>query len=372
VDPSRPPPADFISVFTLHETMRQVLALPREAGTPDAERARNLVTDHLSALGYRVTIQRFSFLPSALLAFPVFGAGLGGLGLLLVPLLVWPGIPSWGALLVWLTGIGAVAILSLGVGLGWVALPGARREDANLIVTRGDAPVRRWLVAHLDTKAQAQSMAGRLVAVWLLGLAIAGLTALVVARLWGSISPGACAAGVALALIAGALAGRGRIRGTSPGARDNGSGLTAVLAAAEQMSRPDTGILITGAEEFGLVGARVFAQLEPEKVRAATVINLDTLDDEGALYLVSHDRSGHTLASHEAARFTGLGTEVRLRRLPPGILVDSLPLARAGAAAVTIGRLTWGTLRRIHTPKDTTEGFSLRTAEAVGRALAAN
>ncbi len=352
--------------------MRQVLALPREAGTPAAERAREIVAAHLRALGYQVRLQRFGFLPSALLGFPLFGAGLGGLGLLLLPLLVLSTIPSWGAFLVWLTGCAALAALSLGVALGWMALPGGRREDANLIATRGDQPVRRWLVAHLDTKAQAQSMAGRLVAVWVVGLAVAALGALAITRLWGEVPLLAGTLGVLLALSAGMLAGRGRLRGESPGARDNGSGVLAALMAAQQLDRADTGILITGAEEFGMVGARVFAQLEPESVRLSTVINLDTLDDEGDLYLVSHDRRGEVLAVAEASRFDRLGPAVRLRRLPPGILVDSLPLARAGAASITIGRLTWRTLRMIHTPNDTADGFALETAEAVGRALAAN
>jgi hypothetical protein len=63
---------------------------------------------------------------------------------------------------------------------------------------------------------------------------------------------------------------------------------------------------------------------------------------------------------------------VHRRRLPAGILVDSLPLARAGARAITIGRLTWRTLRLIHTPADRPDGLSLELAEAVGRALAPN
>jgi hypothetical protein len=63
---------------------------------------------------------------------------------------------------------------------------------------------------------------------------------------------------------------------------------------------------------------------------------------------------------------------VRARRLPLGILVDSLPLARAGARAVTVGRLTWNTLRVIHTSADVPETLSLEVAEQVGRALATN
>ena len=352
--------------------MRQVLALPREAGTPESERARGLIAAHLTALGYQVTTQRFSFLPSALMGLPLFGAGLGGLALVLAPLLVFPHLPAWGALMVWAGGLGTIAAFSLGVGLGWVALPGTRREDANLIATRSRLPVRRWLVAHLDTKAQGQSMAGRLVAVWFLGLTVALLTALAASRLWGALPYWAGAAGAAVGLAAGTLAGRGRLRGRSVGARDNGSGLFAVLTAAEHTSGSDTGILITGAEEFGLVGARLFAQLESDRVSGSTVINFDTLDDEGALYLVSHDRRGYELASSEASILTGKGPPVRLRRLPPGILVDSLPLARAGATAITVGRLTWRTLRLIHTPQDTADGLAFHTAHEVGRAIAAN
>ncbi|MGI9039945.1 MAG: M28 family peptidase [Gemmatimonadales bacterium] len=349
--------------------MGQVLALRREAGTSEAERARQLVTEHLTALDYRVEIQRFRFHPSGLLAFPVFGAGLGGLALLLLPLLTMPGIPGWGALLVSVTGLAALAVLSAGVALGWVALGGGAREDANLIATRGPQPVRRWIVAHLDTKAQIQSMAGRLVAVWIIGLAIVALTALSVLRLWAPLQLGPAGAGAALAIVAGALAGRGRLRGTSPGARDNGSGLCAALAAAESSSDRGTGVLVTGAEEFGLVGSRVFGRLESAALRNAQVVNLDTIDAEGDLYLVSHDRRGARLAADTAPGLGGLGVRVRARRLPLGIVVDSLPLARAGASAITIGRLTWRTLRIIHTPRDTPDGFSFEMAERVGRAL---
>jgi hypothetical protein len=52
--------------------------------------------------------------------------------------------------------------------------------------------------------------------------------------------------------------------------------------------------------------------------------------------------------------------------------VDSLPLARAGASAVTVGRLTWRTLRMIHTPADIPGNLSLEAAERVGRAIALN
>ncbi|MEO7987878.1 MAG: M28 family peptidase, partial [Gemmatimonadales bacterium] len=133
-----------------------------------------------------------------------------------------------------------------------------------------------------------------------------------------------------------------------------------------------TGILITGAEEFGLAGARIFARLDTTTSRAAVAVNLDTIDDEGALYLVSHDRPGTALARLEASRLSLAGLSPHTHRLPLGILVDSLPLARAGIPSITIGRLTWRTLRLIHTPRDTAEGLTLAMAREIGRALAVN
>jgi hypothetical protein len=356
-------------VPSLKEIALQVLALPREAGTPDAAKARELVAAYLTGLGYTVVSQSFTFPPSSLRAFPLFGAGLGGLALVLFPLLASESLPPWAALAVWMTGVLALAIMATGVGLGWVHLGEGLREDANLIATRGPIPPKRWIVAHLDSKAQGHSMAGRLVAVWIVGLAVVALTALAVGRLSGPLSTWLVAPGAVLAVLAGFLAGRGRLSGRSLGARDNGTGVVAALAAA---AAPDSavGILITGAEEFGLVGARVFARLSTG-LAETEFVNVDTVDQEGTLYLVSHDAAGERLARAVEPQLAVMGLPSQLRRLPLGIFVDSAPLARV-APAVTVGRLTWRTLRCIHTAADTTAGLSFRTAEQVGKAIASN
>jgi Zn-dependent M28 family amino/carboxypeptidase len=214
-------------------------------------------------------------------------------------------------------------------------------------------------------------MAGRLVAVWAVAIATGVLSALALLRLSGPLATAWLSLGSGLAIMAGVLASRGRLRGVSPGARDNGSGVVAALVAAEGNRDVATGILITSAEEFGLVGARVFATLVPN-LQEMEFINLDTLDQEGKLYVVSHDgkgkRFGHELESHLAT----LNLPIEHRRLPWGILVDSAPFARAQARSVTLGRLTWATLRRIHTPHDTAQDLSLSTAEQIGRAIVSN
>lgn len=354
----------------LHQTAARILAQHREAGTAEAEHARDIVARHLTALGYRVSRQHFRFYPSALLGLPILGAGVGAAALLALPLLALPGVPGWGALVVWSLVLAATACLSVGVAAGWLTL-GDAREDANLVAVRAEAPPRRWVVAHLDTKAQAQSMAGRLVAVWVLLVSVVCGAGLAFARLETPLPLWVATAGAVPALVAGALAGRGRLRGTSRGARDNGSGVVAALAFAEASDDAGTGILITGAEEFGLVGARMFARVQGT-LEGVAVVNLDTIDAEGPLFVVSHDARALAVAEPLVRSMKSLGVPVRARRLPLGILVDSLPLARAGAQAVTVGRLTWNTLRVIHTPADVPETVSLEMAERVGRALALN
>lgn len=327
----------------------------------------------LEARGYAVQEQRFSFQPAALSAFPLVGAGLGWLTLIQLPLLTFASVPGWAALAVWLAGAGALGVLAWGIGSG-TRVPGAeQREDANLIARApGGEPVRRWVVAHLDSKAQGHSMAGRLVAVWVLVLAVLALTALGAARLVGGapLDPVPVAAGAGLALAAGGLAARGRLQGGSQGARDNGTGLLAALEAAAGAPVPGVGILVTGAEEFGLVGARALVA-GGLGVAGTEVINLDTIADRGDLAVVIHDPAHRPLADRLAAALAGIGPRVVVRRLPVGILVDSVPLARAGAVAVTIGRLDWSVLRVLHTPRDTLDGLDLGPARAVGRVLAA-
>jgi hypothetical protein len=85
---------------------------------------------------------------------------------------------------------------------------------------------------------------------------------------------------------------------------------------------------------------------------------------------VSHDARGEQLARSLEPGLASIGVPLKRRRLPLGIFVDSAPLARAGAPAMTVGRLTWRTLRRIHTPFDTPDDLSLDTARRVGRAIA--
>lgn len=349
--------------------LEAVLALEREAGTAGAADARALLTRELEALGYDVVAQRFAFSTGTLNALPVLGAGLGWLTLLQIPLLLLPAVPGWAALVVLLVGLACLVLIGRAIGTGATTAGGELREDTNLIATRPGAVPIRWLVAHLDTKAQGHSMAGRLVTVWVLVGAILALLALAVWRTSAMPPVPVVVVAAAASMMAGFLAGRGRLKGRTVGARDNGSGLVALMTAAAHAA-PATGMIITSAEEFGLVGARILAQQQPDLMRGRDVINLDTIDDRGDLAIVLHDPPGAALAAELDGPLAGLAPRVRRRRLPLGIFVDSYPLARAGARAVTIGRLDWTTLRLIHTPRDTRERLAFDTARAVGERLA--
>ncbi len=68
---------------------------------------------------------------------------------------------------------------------------------------------------------------------------------------------------------------------------------------------------------------------------------MDTIDDEGTLFVVTHgpaDATGGPGARAAAPAWPRSGA----RRLPLGIMVDGVPLSGVAAGAVTIGRLVLG------------------------------
>jgi len=351
------------------DTLAVLLSAPREAGTDGARQARRVLTEYLSGLGYEVQEQPFRFSAASLNAYPLFGAGLGWLMLIQIPLLTVERAPAWGAIAAWVVGLPALVILVLGMALGWGPLGGDRREDANLIATKGAGQVKRWIVAHVDSKAQGLSKASRWLVIAFSGLVILELTALTLWRTQGSIDVDVVAGAAVFVLAACGIAGRGSLSGESRGARDNGTGLLAALVAAKEAG-PDIGVLLTGAHQFGLVGARIFAQTHGPQLLGAEVVDLDTIDDRGPLRTWAYNSSGAWLAKREASRVPLPGVRVK-RASRVAFPRESRPFARAGATAVTLSRFDWGTLKRVHTPEDVADGLEFTTAAAVGKAVAA-
>ena len=237
------------------------------------------------------------------------------------------------------------------------------RRGENLIARRPGATPRVWLAAHYDTKGQRLSMAGRLVAVGAVVLGTAGFLKLSIAAAFGFTVAAtwwwAAAALVAAGGIAMAAAG---LRNESPGALDNGSGVLAVLAAAEQLRDvPAVGVLLLDAEEFGLVGARALAREGVAWLRETAVINLDGLDDSGPMIAFVHRPGPLT-----DALCVELGAR-RWARLP--VFVDGIALAPACREAVTIMRGGWATTRIVHTPRDTADRLTYAGVETVAAGI---
>lgn len=346
--------------------------MPRLPGTVALARVESLLVDALRGHGFDVTATTFTASSAPLDAAGAVGAGLGWIALLVVPLLVLP-VPGWSVALVVVAAILALAVVARGIERGYVRSARRRGEVRNIEACRGTPRV--WLVAHSDSKAQALSLRARVLAVATVGVGVAGLAMALVLRLG---APGfgwfpAIAAALPL-LVGGALLSRSAPTDGSSGAVDNASGVVAVLAALEALGdRDDVGVLITGGEEYGMAGARVWSA---GALRAAPFVNFDGIDSRGAYRVMVHragrDRDpGRALAEGIAAELRAAGQPVRVGRLPPGVLVDGVVLARAGMPGVTVSRGDWSTLGVVHTAADAPERLDPAAAVQAGRAVAA-
>ncbi len=258
----------------------------------------------------------------------------------------------------------ALALVSRTARRTWTAaFPFQKTAGVNLEGSRGAPSV--WLVAHVDTKSQTVPMLYRIASVVLLNVLTAAAFGLALVQAAGGTTVRSY--WLILSLVAGLAALPSLmciVRNDAPGAVDNASGVAAVLLAAEQLN-PDqpVGVLISSGEELGLAGARDWAKrLSP----GARVVNCDTIDDEGT-WLCMHTGSRPGLASVTETSAGGLGLNLRVRRLLPGILADSVAFSDLGFEAVTISRGSLATLARIHTRRDNSAAL---TGSSIGNAAA--
>jgi len=246
---------------------------------------------------------------------------------------------------------------------------------ANITAVKSPDP-RVWLVAHSDSKVQRHSLATRMVAVTLAAigafLLVASATLITpVPRgivLWIGIVPG-----LVLTLVGGTLLAFAGLADGSPGAVDNATGVVAVLAAAEQLGwREEVGILITGAEELAMAGAREWVK---KGWRGTPFVNFDGVDGRGRYRIWLHQGAAPGVARTLARRLRhvlGAGEARIARRLNFGMFVDGSILAKAGFVGVTVQRGTFaGTAAVAHTRFDTPARVDLAGAVRAGHAAAA-
>jgi hypothetical protein len=313
----------------------QALAVPRLPGTPALRVVEQAAAERLAALGYQVESVRFAAAPRRVMASVVAGAGLGWTALALSPLLL-IALPGWPVALVGVAALGMVALVSHGVAQGHLPIPAPRVEATNLVGRRGNPAL--WLVAHLDSKSQRVSLRGRVVGAVSAILGSAALLAVLALRVMGPVHWGVVLGVVALLLVG----------------------------------------VLTGAEEFGMEGARLWvAQQQP----AGAFVNFDGLDSRGRYRVQLHPAVGGVgtspLSAPDVARAVtaALGDEghdVVVRPLPLGTFVDGAVLARAGMPGVTLSRGDWQTLGVVHTARDVAQrvepGAAVRAGYASARA----
>jgi Zn-dependent M28 family amino/carboxypeptidase len=134
----------------------------------------------------------------------------------------------------------------------------------------------------------------------------------------------------------------------SDGAVDTASGVAAVLTAASMLPGDvAVGVLLPSAEELGLAGAR--AWVRARGALRGTALNCDGVDDDGELTIMYTGPRPIPLVN---ALADGAERSPRVRRMPLGLLTDSVAFADAGWKTVTVSRGSLATLRRVHTRRD--------------------
>lgn len=357
------------------EHLAVIARRPRAAGSEGERAAREYAAGVLRAAGFQVSSERFEYsaLPGR------FGTPVGAALALFTALATARVATMYDAPrvagLLFLVGIallGSWARRMLGDGV--LTLPTLRRSAENLVARRGATEPRVWLVAHLDSKSQPVPSALRVAGIVLLAIGLLLTLVALLLTLGGSphrtlwwVAAAASAAGALPAVLA--LVGN-----DSDGAVDNASGVAAVLDTATRLSpNADVGVLLPSAEELGLAGARAWVRRRAGVESIA--LNCDGVDDEGELTIMYTGQMPTTLV---AALEAATGTPPRVRRMPLGLLTDSVAFTEAGWRSVTVSRGSLATLRRVHTSGDSlanlrgdglelVSGYLVRAAEALAR-----
>jgi len=345
--------------------LARIASNARPAGSAAEAEARAVCASSLALAGFVVEERPFSYsaLPGR------FGTPVAGLCLLVSAVIAVQGILRGGVAMDRgiATGIGLVLVVA--VTGWWLGRYGTRRlrifreRGLNLEARRGVPRV--WLVAHLDSKSQPISLLTRaaasvgVVASWLcliIAWAASRVTTVPPSLLLGLATCGAVAS-VPL------LLSRVGTRGT--GALDNASGVAAILRAASIIDPGiPVGVLVTSAEELGLAGARAWVEKEP----TAVAINCDGVDDGGVLTVTAASAGRHLLQTLRAAGM--VSSAARIRRVLPGVLMDSSAFADEGWPACTVSKGTRRSLARVHTANDTLDRVSGKGVEDVAAMIA--
>ena len=340
---------------------------PRAAGSAAEHEAREYCAGVLRDAGFDVALEPFDYsqVPGR------YGTVVGGaLAWITVAATSWLGAtdrPAFFSALVCVVGLAILGMWAwLMLGDGVLTLPWRRAQATNLVATRGGSAPRVWLVAHLDSKSQPIPSLLRVAGVVTLATAVAITLAAVVLTLAGAPVRMLWWIGAMLAAVGGVPVLASAIGNDSHGALDNASGVATVLEAVRSSPRDvPIGVLLPSAEELGLAGAR--AWVRDRRGEQGIAINCDGVDDGGALTIMYSGMPSTELvdAIRDAAE-----EPARVRRMPLGLLLDSVALTAAGWRSVTVSRGSFASLRRVHTRADSLERLRGDGISTTARVLA--
>jgi hypothetical protein len=329
----------------------ELAAGPRPTGGEAIVEAQRYCTDVLERMGFVVTPRPFEYSAfTGKVATPLAGAWLGTS----ITAAAWAALGGRAGLALGLLVVALVLLALVGRYLattGVVSLPIVRRRGLNLAARRGNREPTVWLVAHIDSKWQPVPMAVRAAGVVLLAASmIAGIVMSIFQ--WRTGAGHSLWAPILIAGWIGALPVMLSVVGEKgPGAVDNASGVATVLEAAQLLGAgTNVGVLITDAEELALAGALAWVRARAESRSIA--LNCDGVDDEGRLTVMFSGRRPDSLVAtlHDVAASEQQG--LRVMRMIPGVLTDSVAFAGAGWTTATLSRGSLRTLRRVHTMGD--------------------
>ena len=155
--------------------------------------------------------------------------------------------------------------------------------------------------------------------------------------------------------------------GYSNGASDNATGVAAAITTARQLwargyDNIAVDVLITGAEEVGMIGAKAFCRDYVEELDKYNVINFDTLGN-GTLRVIKRTGGLTNIDYHSSIMDVCLRVireEERFHHIKSDVWhtadFDSVWFNRAGIPSITFAALdAQGKMPNIHTPSDTLE-----------------
>lgn len=367
-------------------TYARAYAYPRFTGTPAEAATAHRLADQLKQFGYHVEWQPFQF--STAVNVVITGTITISLMLTALALGLSTVSPLPAALLATLALASPLMLRliqphaergAVTPGSAWSRL-GQRYSASNLLarlpaVSPADHTPQVLLMAHFDSKSQRLPIVLRTLCV-VMSLACGALFAIGLwSAVWMPFAPVWVIVVGGLTLLCGVPLAFMDWANESPGAIDNASGVGVVLHLAELLARSPEWrnrlrwtIMLTSAEELGLMGAAAFVRAHGFNVADACVINFDGVGIAGTLHYAAENHRASRLVTllQAVAHKQGLP----LRRFNwPGLLFDHLPFARAGVEAVTLLSVGSG-VETVHTRRDTADrlhpqGFAQTGAVAV-------